>query len=252
MVDDERDMFNERPSQQRKRRKAKSKQVFKPYQQHQAMLLPPSLEELIPEKHLVRVVNETIDKLNIEPLVATYKGDGTSAYHPLMLLKVLVYAYLTRTYASRMIAKALNENVHFMWLSGMSHPDFRTINTFRSSRLKEVIDQVFGSMVFFLLDHGYVDLQQYFVDGTKLRADSNKHKVVWAKNTKRYKEKVPERPAQPADGAGHRGAPAAGRTGGHASLKLPEHACGRGSAAQSGSSVCTSSASRSSDACQPR
>ena len=118
MVDDERDMFNERPSQQRKRRKAKSKQVFKPYQQHQAMLLPPSLEELIPEKHLVRVVNETIDKLNIEPLVATYKGDGTSAYHPLMLLKVLVYAYLTRTYASRMIAKALNENVHFMWQIG--------------------------------------------------------------------------------------------------------------------------------------
>lgn len=193
MVDDERDMFNERPSQQHKRKKAKSKQVFKPYQQHQAMLLPPSLEELIPEKHLVRVVNETIDKLNIEPLVATYKGDGTSAYHPLMLLKVLVYAYLTRTYASRMIAKALNENVHFMWLSGMSHPDFRTINTFRSSRLKEVIDQVFGSMVFFLLDHGYVDLQQYFVDGTKLRADSNKHKVVWAKNTKRYKEKVQQK-----------------------------------------------------------
>jgi transposase len=191
MTSDSETLFGETsPAQVQKRKKAKSKPVFKPYNQGQVMLLPPSVGELIPEKHLVRVVNETIDKLNIEPLVATYKGDGTSAYHPLMLLKVLVYAYLTKTYASRMIAKALTENIHFMWLSGMSRPDFHTINNFRSSRLKEVIDQVFGSMVFFLLENGYVDLHHYFVDGTKLRADNNKHKVVWAKNTKRYKEKV--------------------------------------------------------------
>lgn len=181
------------PSRVQKRKKAKSKQVFKPYTQQQVMLLPPSLEELIPENHLVRVVNRTVDKLNIQPLLATYQGDGASAYHPLMLLKVLIYAYLTKTYSSRMIAKALTENIHFMWLSGMSSPDFRTINNFRSSRLRGVIDQVFGSMVFFLLDHGYIDLQQYFVDGTKLRADNNKHKVVWAKNTKRYKEKVQQK-----------------------------------------------------------
>lgn len=181
------------PSRVQKRKKAKSKQVFKPYTQHQVMLLPPSLEELIPENHLVRVVNRTVEKLNIQPLLATYQGDGASAYHPLMLLKVLIYAYLTKTYSSRLIAKALAENIHFMWLSGMSTPDFRTINNFRSSRLRAVIDQVFGSMVFFLLAHGYVDLEAYFVDGTKLRADSNKHKVVWAKNTKRYKQKVQQK-----------------------------------------------------------
>lgn len=174
----------------RKRKKAKSKQVFKPYNQQQVMLLPPSLEEIIPVKHLVRVVNQTIDKLNIEPLIATYKGDGTSAYHPLMLLKVVVYAYVCKVYSSRRIAKALREDVNFMWLSGMQRPDFRTINGFRSGRLKEVIDQVFSSMVLFLMDKKYIDLHSYFVDGTKLRADSNKHKVVWAKNTRRYKENV--------------------------------------------------------------
>jgi transposase len=191
MSTDSQTLFGEAPSEQRpKRKKAKSPQIFKRYQQHQVILLPPSLEDMIPEKHLVRVVNETIEKLDLKPLYATYKGDGTSAYHPLMLLKVLVYAYLSKVYSSRMIAKALNENVHFMWLSGMSHPDFRTINAFRSGRLKEVVDKVFGSMVVFLLDHGYVDLQQYFVDGTKLRADANKHKVVWKKNTLRYKERV--------------------------------------------------------------
>ena len=72
-----------------KRRKAKSAPVFKPYQQHQVMLLPPNLEEMIPEKHLVRVVNHTIEQLNVDPLLATYKGGGASAYHPKMLLKVL-------------------------------------------------------------------------------------------------------------------------------------------------------------------
>ena len=176
-----------------KRRKAKSAPVFKPYQQHQVMLLPPNLEEMIPEKHLVRVVNHTIEQLNVDPLLATYKGGGASAYHPKMLLKVLVYAYLSKIYSSRQIAKALRQDIHFLWLSGMQQPEFSIINHFRSSRLREVIDEVFGSMVFFLLDHGYIDLQQYFVDGTKLRADSNKHKVVWAKNTKRYKEKVQQK-----------------------------------------------------------
>jgi transposase len=194
MTSDSNSLFDEAsPSRVQKRKKAKSKQVFKPYTQQQIMLLPPSLEELIPENHLVRVVNRTVEKLNIQPLMATYKGDGASAYHPLMLLKVLVYAYLTKVYASRMIAKALTENIHFMWLSGMSTPDFHTINNFRSSRLRGVIDDVFGSMVFFLLEQGYINLEQYFVDGTKLRADSNKHKVVWAKNTKRYKQKVQQK-----------------------------------------------------------
>ena len=197
MTSDVRTLFNElsppEAGQKRPRKKAKSNQVFKHYEQQQVMLLPPSLEELIPEQHLVRVVNRTIDGLNVEPLVATYKGGGASAYHPLVLVKVLVYAYLSKIYSSRRIAKALREDVNFMWLAAMQRPDFRTLNQFRSSRLKETINEVFGSMVLFLLDHGYIDLQQYFVDGTKLRADNNKHKIVWAKNTKRYKEKAQQK-----------------------------------------------------------
>jgi transposase len=188
------DLFNHASSPEGKKRKKKaSKQVFKAYAQNQVMLLPPSVNEMIPEKHLVRVVNDTIEKLNIDPLLSTYKGGGASAYHPKMLLKVLIYAYLSKIYSSRQIAKALRQDIHFMWLSGMQQPEFSILNHFRSSRLKEVIDHVFGSMVLFLLDHGYIDLTQYFVDGTKLRADSNKRKVVWSKNTKRYKQKVQQK-----------------------------------------------------------
>lgn len=189
MISDMQNLFNEPSSFQRQlRKKTKSKQVFKPYRQDQVMLLPPSLEELIPANHLVRVVNRTIDGLNLDPLLSTYEGGGASAYHPKMMLKVLVYAYLSKLYSSRRIAKALREDVNAMWLSGMQRPDFRTINLFRSGRLKDVIDQVFSSMVLFLIDNKYIDLHEYFVDGTKLRADNNRHKVVWAKNTKRYKD----------------------------------------------------------------
>lgn len=172
----------------KRKKKSPSVAVFKPYAQHQTMALPPSLEELIPDNHMVRVVNKTIEGLNIEPLIATYKGGGSSSYHPLMMVKVLVYAYLSKIYSSRFIAKALREDVNYMWLSGMQRPDFRTINGFRSGRLKGVIDQVFGSMVEFCIENKYIKLENYFVDGTKLEANARKHSYVWSKNTQRYKE----------------------------------------------------------------
>ena len=86
--------------------------VFKPYDQGQQQFLPPSLEELIPSNHLVRVLNQAIERLSIATLLESYKGGGTSSYHPKMLLKVLIYAYTQRIYSSRQIAKSLRENIH--------------------------------------------------------------------------------------------------------------------------------------------
>ena len=128
-------------------KKNQGKVTFKPYSQEQAMLLPPSLAEMIPEEHLVRVVNRVVDEMDISAIVAKYKGGGTSAYHPRMMLKVLIYAYVERNYSSRGIAKALRENVNFMWLSGMNRPDHRTINGFRGERMKGAIEEVFASVV---------------------------------------------------------------------------------------------------------
>lgn len=182
-----------KPLAEGKRRKKASAPVFKEYNQSQRMLLPPSLEEMIPGNHLVRVVNRTIDQMNIEPLIETYKGGGTSSYHPRMMIKVLVYAYLSKIYASRKIAKALREDVNFMWLSGMSGPDFRSINNFRSGRMKRAIDKVFGSMIGFCIENKYVKLENYFVDGTKIEADANRYSHVWTKNTARYKRGVQEK-----------------------------------------------------------
>jgi transposase len=167
--------------------------TFKPYTMDQPALLPPNLEELIPEDHLVRVVNRVIDELDLEPILKEYKGGGTSSYHPRMMLKVLVYAYTQRVNSSRQIAKGLRENVNFMWISGNNRPDFRTINRFRSSVMKEGVEVVFSEVVQYLIEGGYVKLENYFLDGTKIEANANKYSWVWAKSTAKYKARLQEK-----------------------------------------------------------
>jgi len=167
--------------------------VFKEYTQGQVILLPTDLGAQIPPKHLVRVVNTAIEKMELSKLLAQYKGGGTSSYHPKMLLKVLVYAYTQQVYSSRKIAKALRENIYFMWLSGNQQPDFRTINRFRSEVVKDVIEDIFTSVLELLIEEGYVKLENYFLDGTKMEANANKYRWVWAKSTRRYKQKLQEK-----------------------------------------------------------
>lgn len=159
----------------------------------QPSLLPADLEELIPKNHLVRTVNKAIEAIDLRILYQQYKGGGTSSYHPKMMLKVLVFGYTERLYSSRKIAKALRENVNFMWISGQNQPDFRTINRFRGKVMKEVIGEVFASVVELLIEQGHISLEDYFVDGSKLEANSRKYGAVWAKNTKRYKEQVQQK-----------------------------------------------------------
>ncbi|MGI6544071.1 MAG: transposase [Limnochordia bacterium] len=101
-----------------KTKRKHSKVTFKPYQMDQLMLLPPSLDELIPEDHPVRVVSAVVDRIDMKRLVKAYKGGGTSSYHPKMMIKVIVYAYSQGMFSCRQMEKALEENIHFMWLSG--------------------------------------------------------------------------------------------------------------------------------------
>ena len=136
---------------------------------------------------------EMIEGLDLDPLTRQYKGGGTSAYHPKMLLKVLIYAYTQRTFSSRQIAKALRENVNYLWLSGMNQPDHRTINRFRGEIMRLVVEEVFYGVIEQLLDRGYIDLEKYFVDGTKIEANANKYSFVWRKSTEKNKGKLQEK-----------------------------------------------------------
>jgi transposase len=170
--------------------KRTNKVVFKPYNPNQMLLLPPSLEEKISANHPVRVVNEIIERINIEPLIKKYEGGGTSSYHPRMLIKVVTYAYLNNIYSSRKIEEVLQQNIHFMWLSGMSEPDHNTINRFRGERLKEVLKPIFSQVVMLLSEAGLVNLKEIYTDGTKIEANANRYTFVWGKAIQTNKEKI--------------------------------------------------------------
>lgn len=138
------------------------------------LFLPMDLEEDIPAHHLVRIVNEAVNRLDDKIFVSAYPGGGRDSYHPKMLTKIIIYAYSQRIYSSRQIAKAVRENIMFMWIAGRQRPDFRTINRFRSERMKEVLETVFTAVLQFLANENYVQLENYFVDGTKIEANANR------------------------------------------------------------------------------
>ena len=170
--------------------KSNSKLVFKDYNFNQNFLLPPSLEDLIAPNHPVRVVNRVVDNLNLDPILAKYDGGGCPAYHPRLMLKVLVYGYVTNLYSSRKIEQALQQNIHFMWLSGMSYPDHNTINRFRSERLKGVFREVFSQVVLLLIDNGHITLKEAYLDGTKIEANANRYTFVWGKAITKSKDRI--------------------------------------------------------------
>ncbi len=166
------------------------KVVFKDYAVDQQMLLPPSLDELLPSDHIARTINNFIDKMDTRDLVDAYPGGGASSYHPVMMLKVMVLGYAKQLYSCRRIADALRDQICFMWISGNNRPDFRTINRFRSGPLKRNIERTFASMTNSLIESGHVQLENYFLDGTKIESAANKYTWVWRRATEKYQKRL--------------------------------------------------------------
>ena len=163
-----------------------AKLAIKSDNRKQNLLLPPSLDELVPENHMVRVVDAVIDRLDISDILSTYRGGGNSAFNPKMMLKVLVFAYLSNIYSSRRIEDLLRRDIYFMWLAGMKRPDFRTINYYRGKRLKEGFDAVFTQVVRLLHEEGFVSLKVQYIDGTKIESVANKYTFVWRGSVEKY------------------------------------------------------------------
>lgn len=166
------------------------KVIFKTYDQSQPMLLPPSLEELIAANHPVRTVNKVIEQIDLQPLLKKYKAGGTSSFHPQMLLKVMVYAYINNLYSSRRIEEVLTRDIHFMWLSGMSTPDHNTIARFRSERLVGELQTIFTRVAELLIAEGLLNIKELYHDGTKIEAAANRYTFVWGKAIATSKERI--------------------------------------------------------------
>lgn len=173
--------------------KTRSNIHFKELTSNQIVLFPSRLDEKIPANHPVRLVNEIVDSLNIDDIINTYAGGGTSSFHPRMMIKVLFYSYFTNVYSCRNIAQLLQENIYFMWLSGNSTPDFRTINNFRGKRLQGKIQTLFADIVKLMVEMNFVSLDKQFIDGTKIEAKSNKYTFVWKGSVEKNKAKLEEK-----------------------------------------------------------
>ena len=167
-----------------------AKVTFKSYNSNDNLLFPPCLGDYLPKNHNARVVSAIIDRLDITEIESGYKGGGASSYHPRMLLKVIVYAYLNNVYSGRKMERLLVENIAFMWLSGMQTPDFRTINLFRSKRLAGKFDNIFTQVVLLLNEEGFVSLDVQYIDGTKIESVANKYTFVWRGSVEKNKAKL--------------------------------------------------------------
>jgi transposase len=165
---------------------------FKSYDQQQLSVLPPSLEELIPATDPVRVVSAVVERLNLKEVERLYNKTGCSAYHPRMMIKVIIYAYLRNAYSSRRIEEFVANDVRFMWLSGMQRPDHNTLNLFRSSKLNGTLKEIFAQIVRMMVDEGLVSLERVYTDGTKIESAAGRYTFLWSKSVAKKSARIAE------------------------------------------------------------
>ncbi len=156
----------------------RSKQ-YRPYHPHQLLILPPSLQEWLPEGHLTYFLSDLVDSLDLRAIEEEYEDElrGAPPYDPVMMVKVLLYAYCTGVYSSRKIARRLWEDVAFRVLAAGNTPDFRTLSEFRRRHL-QALAQLFSQVLRLAPKAGLVRLGYVALDGTKIRANASKHKAM--------------------------------------------------------------------------
>ena len=162
---------------------------FRPYNPNQTVLFPPRIDEDIAEHDPVRMVDALVESLTLESFRKLYKECGRSPYHPRMMLKVILYAYMNNIYSCRKIEKLLHRDIHYIWLAGYEKPDFITINRFRN-RVKNEINEVFTQTVLLLSSKGFISLNVEYIDGTKIESKANKYTFVWRKTVERNRERL--------------------------------------------------------------
>ena len=153
--------------------------TYRPYVPEQDLLLPPSLRDWLPEDHLAFFVSDLVDHLDLSAILAIYEDEerGYPPYHPVMLTKVLVYAYCVGVFSSRKIQRRLVEDVAFRVLAAGNAPDFRTIADFRKTHLP-ALRGFFEQVLHLARDLGTLRVGRVAIDGSKVKANASKHKAM--------------------------------------------------------------------------
>ncbi|MFH1173505.1 MAG: IS1182 family transposase [archaeon] len=144
---------------------------------NQNYLLPPNITDLFSQNHVCYLLEQITDELNYSSFDEQFAGAGHPAYHPRILLKLLLMGYVDGLRSSRRIAKNAHENVVYIYLAEKTSPDFRTISDFRKNNTS-LVKEVFKQLNLFALKHGLVDLSQLMIDGTVIKACANDEKVI--------------------------------------------------------------------------
>jgi transposase len=150
---------------------------FRQVDRQTGFLLPPSVDEWLPQRHLARFVVEVIDGLDLRELIGSYRGSGSASYHPAMLLGLLVYGYATGVFSSRKLERATYDSVAFRFIAANDHPDHDTIATFRRRFLPE-IEGLFVKVLLLAREMGVLNLGTVALDGTKIHANASRHRAL--------------------------------------------------------------------------
>ena len=153
-------------------------------------LLDPN--EDIAENDPVRVVDAVVESLDLKEFKKLYRERGRCPYHPKMMLKIILYAYMNNVYSCRKIERQVQRDIHYIWLAAQERPDFVTINRFRN-RVKKEINNIFTQVVLLLAERGFITLDVEYIDGTKMESKANKYTFVWRKTVEKNRAKLQEK-----------------------------------------------------------
>jgi transposase len=150
---------------------------FRTIDRQTGFLLPPSVDEWLPEKHLARFVVEVIEGLDASAMSSAYRGSGSASYHPRLLLGILIYGYATGVFSSRKLERATYDSVAFRFIAANEHPDHDTIAAFRRRFAKE-IETLFVQVLLLAREMGLLKMGTVALDGTKIHANASKHSAL--------------------------------------------------------------------------
>lgn len=165
---------------------------YRAYQPEQSYLLPPSPSDWLPENHLAFFISEVVDEMDLSAFHGRYEeGDPrrNQAFHPAMMLKILIYAYATGTFSSRRIAQKIEEDVAFRVLAAGNFPQHRTICDFRQEHLRKFVE-LFKQVVLIAKSSGLIKLGRVAIDGTKIKANASRHKAMSYDRMKQEEKKL--------------------------------------------------------------
>ena len=150
---------------------------FRPTDRLTGFLMPPSVDEWLPQTHLARFVAEVVESLDLSAMSKTYRGSGSASYHPQVLFGVLMYGYATGVFSSRKLERATYDSVAFRFIAANDHPDHDTIATFRRRFLKE-IEALFVQVLMPAREMGVLKMGTVALDGTKIHANASRHSAL--------------------------------------------------------------------------